>query len=141
MRKGFTLVELLVTIAIIATLAAILLPNFMGARQKASDSQKIQNMASIKNALRLYYNDHQTYPPPVTAITNVESLLTGYMTPTGIGFTYCQTNNGDGFLIYAHMDSNQGNDATDSQTKCAVPPSFCGGIEPLGSNLYFICAN
>ena len=58
-KSGFTLIELLVVISIIATLTAILLPNFMGARQRATDSQKKQEMVSIKNALRLFYNDTQ----------------------------------------------------------------------------------
>lgn len=138
---GFTLIELLVTIAIIATLSAILLPNFMGARQKASDSQKIQDMNSIKSALRLYYNDHQAYPPPATAIETVESLLAGYMTPTNIGFTYCQTLSGDGFLLYAHMSSTQGTDITDSQTRCSVTSPVCGaGSEALATDMYFVCA-
>lgn len=142
-RQGFTLVELLVAIAIIATLSAILLPNFMGARQKATDSQKIQDMAAIKNALRLYYNDKQSYPgeADATPYTNLDIRLASYMTPVGIGFTYCRASNGDGFLLYAHLDGTRGTDITDSQTRCAVPVNFCGGVEALANNLYFICAN
>jgi prepilin-type N-terminal cleavage/methylation domain-containing protein len=139
-RAGFTLVELLVSISIIAILTAILLPNFMGARQKASDSQMIQDMNSIKSALRLYYNDHQSYP--VGNVIDVQPLLSGYMTPTGIGFTYCQTNTGDGFLLYAHLGSTQGSDTVGSQTRCGVTSPVCGGPDTLPSNLlYFVCAN
>ena len=141
MKKAFTLVELLVSISIIAILAAVLLPNFIGARQKASDSQKIQDMTSIKNALRLYYNDYQTYPTsPAGWRVDLDTVLTSYLTPTGIGFTYCQTGSGDGFLLYAHLDSTQGSDITDSQTRCGVGTPVCGaGSEALANNLYFIC--
>jgi prepilin-type N-terminal cleavage/methylation domain-containing protein len=135
-KTGFTLVELLVTIAIIATLSAILLPNFMGARQKAEDSKKIQDMVAIKNALRLYYNDHQTYPVGVG--TTVEGTLAGYMTPTGIDYTYCQANSGDGFFLYTHLLSTQGVDAVSSQTTCGATVSVCG--EAIKSNIYVICA-
>lgn len=51
--------ELLIAIGIMGTLMAILLPNFMGARERARDAQKLQDMGAIKNALRLYYNDNQ----------------------------------------------------------------------------------
>lgn len=131
MKKGFTLVELLVVISVIATLVAILLPNFMGARDRAKDAQKIQDAYAIKNALRMYYNDNQIYPTP-----NAESkvvLPTGYMTPIGLGYTYVQTNNGDGFQIKIPLESGQGTDDTDSQTKC--------GISPTVDKLYAVCAN
>lgn len=132
-RKGFTLVELLVSISIIATLTAILLPNFIGARERAKDSQKIEDMTAIKNALRMYYNDHQSYPPG-TAITNVESAyLSPYMAPSGVGYTYSQTNTGDGFRIWAYLDSGQGDDDIKSQTRC--------GIASPVDKVYYVCAN
>ena len=61
-RQGFTLVELLVSISIMATLMAVLLPNLVGARERARDAQKVSDMGSIKNGLRMYYNDNQKYP-------------------------------------------------------------------------------
>ena len=61
-RHGFTLIELLVVIGIIAMLVAIAIPNYLSARQRASDSKKKSEMAELKNALRLYYNDFNTYP-------------------------------------------------------------------------------
>ena len=61
--RGFTLIELLVVIGIIGMLVAIAIPNFLSARQRASDVKKKQEMVELKNALRLYYNDFNTYPP------------------------------------------------------------------------------
>ena len=139
-KKGFTLVELLVTIAIIATLAAILLPNFMGARQKASDSKKIQDMTLMRNALRMYYNDHQSYPAG-GPITNVDTLLTGYMVPNGIGYTYYQTDTGDGFELCAWLDSGQGDDDINSQIRCGGGGNVCGGAgNGTTDKLYVVCA-
>lgn len=67
MKKGFTLIELLVVMAIIAVLTAIALPNYLGIRQRANDSKKKQELAQIKNALRLYYADYQKYPAMLTS--------------------------------------------------------------------------
>jgi prepilin-type N-terminal cleavage/methylation domain-containing protein len=133
-RQGFTLVELLVSIAIIATLTAILLPNFMGARERAKDAKTIQDLASIKNALRMYFNDKQTYPGAAddTMSFDLDTKLVGYMSPIGIGYTYIRKDNGDGFLLEAVLDSGQGTDFLGSQTRCGVPGSV--------PNLYVVCA-
>ena len=65
-RRGFTLIELLVVIFIIGTLTAIILPNFVSSRQRARDARRKQDLADIKNALRMYYNDNQSYPETST---------------------------------------------------------------------------
>lgn len=61
-QKAFTLIELLVAISVIGILAGVLLPNFMGVRQRARDTQRKQDLNQVKKALRLYYNDFQAYP-------------------------------------------------------------------------------
>jgi len=129
MKKAFTLVELLVVISIIGTLVAILLPNFMGARERARDAQKIQDAYAIKNALRMYYNDNQAYPTP-NAGTVV--LPTNYMAPSGLGFTYSQTTTDD-FIIRVPLESGQGDEDLNSQKKC--------GIGVTVDRIYAVCAN
>lgn len=62
MKKAFSLIELLVVIAITAVLLAIALPNLLSTRERARDAKRKQEAREMKNALRLYYNDHQTYP-------------------------------------------------------------------------------
>jgi prepilin-type N-terminal cleavage/methylation domain-containing protein len=133
MKKGFTLVELLVVISIIATLTAILLPNFMGARERARDAQKIQDAYAIKNALRMYYNDNQAYPIPV-GTGNTIAIPTSYMAPSGLGYTYSQTpTSTDNFIIRVPLESGQGDDDLDSQRKC--------GIASPVDKIYAVCAN
>ncbi len=61
-ERGFTLVELMVVVAIIALLAAIVIPNYVHARAQAAVSQSEANIKQIATSLELYYADMQAYP-------------------------------------------------------------------------------
>lgn len=69
-RKGFTLIELLVVIAIIGTLSALLLPNFMGARERARDTQRKSDVKQIQKALELYKLDQNPPAYPTGPLPN-----------------------------------------------------------------------
>ena len=61
-ERGFTLIELMIVVAIIAILAGILIPNFVNARSQAQTAACESNMRAIATALELYYADNQVYP-------------------------------------------------------------------------------
>lgn len=63
MRKAFTLIELLIVVAIIAILAAIAVPNFLEAQTRAKVSRVQSDMRSLATALEAYYVDNNGYPP------------------------------------------------------------------------------
>lgn len=73
-KKGFTLIELLVVIAIIGILSAIGLVSLNGAREKARDAQRKSDLAQIKTALVLFYDDNSSRYPSV--VTNVDTAVT-----------------------------------------------------------------
>ena len=62
-KCGFTLIELLVAITIIGILASIVLFSFDKAREKARDSRRKSDLAAIKAATVLYYQDLGYFPP------------------------------------------------------------------------------
>ena len=124
-KNGFSLIELLVVISIIGVLSAVLVMNFVGARERSRDSQKIQNLNSLKEALRLYYNDNQTYPlSGTTCSTCLNSAIGASYAPglsdSGIGYTYAASADGNSFTLKTNLEVGAGDDDINSQTKCGI---------------------
>lgn len=128
---GFSLVELLVVISIIAVLSAVLVTNFMGMRERARDAQKIQDLNAIKNALRMYYNDNQSYP----ANGSLDSSLVPRYMPSfsNIGYNYSQVDGGDGFILGIDLEAGAGDEDVESQVKC--------GVGTTVDKVFTVCAN
>jgi len=64
-RGGFTLVELLIVIAVIGILTTIGLVSFGSSQIKSRDAKRKADLRQIANAMELYYNDKGQYPAPV----------------------------------------------------------------------------
>lgn len=65
-NKGFSLVELIVVIAIMAVLVGVLAPQLMKYVEKSREATDIQNCDSIASALKAYYSDKEDQTDPVT---------------------------------------------------------------------------
>lgn len=61
--RGFSVVELLAVMSILAILMAIAVPTFIGARNSANRGADTSAMNTIRSALQLYYADNGQYPP------------------------------------------------------------------------------
>jgi len=61
-QRGFTLIEVMIVVAVIAILALILIPNFTNARAQAQTATCESNLREIATAAELYYSDVQSYP-------------------------------------------------------------------------------
>ena len=59
---GFTLVELLVVMAIIATLLTLAVPRYFGSVEKSKEAVLKQNLATLRDSLDKYYGDTGRYP-------------------------------------------------------------------------------
>lgn len=70
-KRGFTIIELLVVVAIIGILTSITLAFFSDAREKGRDSRRFDDMRQIKNALGLYNTDNNGLYPPGSSMTQL----------------------------------------------------------------------
>lgn len=61
-HKGFTLIELMIVVAIIGILAAIAIPQFAAYRTKAFNTAAQSDLRNIRTSLEAYYADNQGYP-------------------------------------------------------------------------------
>jgi type IV pilus assembly protein PilA len=75
-EDGFTLIELMVVVLIIAILLAIAIPTFLGARTKAQDRASQSNLRNALTAEKTYYVDNQQYTATLASLTAIEPSLT-----------------------------------------------------------------
>ncbi len=63
-KKGFTLVEVLIVVVIIAILASLIVPRMLMQTEKAKAAEAIQMIGAIKRAAERYYDFHGSYDAP-----------------------------------------------------------------------------
>lgn len=158
-RSGFTLVELLIVISIIGILARFLFVNFAEVRIRGRDTRRKSDLTSMKQALRLYYNDYQRYPASDEAdrilgcgADGIEICAWGsafvagsttYMgelpaDPINIGaqvYHYVQSDDGEDFQLWTVMENKSDQQAVPSQERCGVAE------EDILDTVFMVCAN
>lgn len=119
-KKGFTIVELVIVIAVIAILAAVLIPTFSGVIKKANQSAVQQTAAALyKEAYALDLAD---------GTLNGQEGTTAIQTVAGKPVTYTASQSGDTITVnFSYTDSAKGYTATYNGTAWTVTDAAQGG--------------
>ena len=117
LKKGFTLVELMIVIAIIALLSSIVLASLGASREKANVARFQQQLHSVVIALDLFRQASGTYPPKTGADLNsvISDDLTPYLKDTVLSPSSLSNYDPGGNLVYS---INPTTDATPVALSC-----------------------
>jgi len=89
-KGGFTLIELMIVVAIIGILAAIAIPNFLRFQLKAKSSEGKTNLAAIRTAEESYYSEFGLYvsalASPATIDNNLKKAFSNLANGANAGF-------------------------------------------------------
>ncbi len=118
-NKGFTLVELLVVVAVLGLLTGMVVISITHVKAKARDSQRVAGINSLSTALGLYHNDFNTYPiydgyiedqgnALATALTTAETIVAVPTDPlnTGDYRYYYQSIDGSDYYLEYYLETD-----------------------------------
>ncbi len=156
-RKGFTLIEILIVVAIIAILASVVLIGLGPTQQAGRDARRLSDLHQVQNGLELYYNRCGFYPGPAqpaagacdvyaaaaswaAMTTSLTTLKGGGASPFGIltvpkdpvsgkTYYYAQTATGQSYIVGALLD-NTNNQVFNGYTAPATALYTNGTLPP-----------
>ena len=87
MLKGFTLVEIMIVVAIIAILAAVAIPNFISYRKQSQATACVANLKQIQAAKEMWYMNSSTDPQLTDLVGSDKKIKTTPVCPAGGSYT------------------------------------------------------
>ncbi|MCX6737113.1 MAG: prepilin-type N-terminal cleavage/methylation domain-containing protein [Candidatus Parcubacteria bacterium] len=117
-NKGFTLIEMMIVIAIIAILSGLVLGGLSSARAKARDSRRISALKTFQALVEANYNSgNNTYPAGDAAGT--PTLISGYVEDKIASIKYYSTTPFDTYCITVDQEKRTAG-AADGCTPCGT---------------------
>ena len=114
-NRGFTLIEMLVVIAIIAILAGIVLTGVLGFQASARDTRRIGDLRNMQSLVELYYTRSGFYPPNKADIEDVGKVPTG--PPGAVDYAYDRISEVE-YCLIAELEEE--NSAAQNDVNCGA---------------------
>jgi general secretion pathway protein G len=128
-QSGFTLVELLIVVLILAILASVVIPQFASMSAEAKESSVRSNLATIRQAISLYRVQHnETYPGQAGWAEFVTQLTSGTLSDGSPGAKY-------GPYLRDEFPNNAFTDTATGKTVSTMPSS------PSGTEAWIYCTS
>ncbi|MDE1924819.1 MAG: prepilin-type N-terminal cleavage/methylation domain-containing protein [Patescibacteria group bacterium] len=145
--RAFTLVELMVVIAIIGILASIIVVSLSSSKAKGRDAKRVSDIRTIQLALEEYYNDNQSYPVSIVTSPFTPNYLTTVpkdpSTNSNYFYTAYSSNSGSGNCsVYKptryHLGAATECDAAGNNMSC---PTFSTNDSDWVNSAYTVCSS
>ncbi len=109
LQRGFTLVELMIVVAIIGILASLALPSYSDYVERARAAEATSNLADLRIQMEQYFQDNRTYAGGLCAPASGAVFFT-YACTTQTATTYTLAATGAGTMVGFSFDVDEAND-------------------------------
>jgi prepilin-type N-terminal cleavage/methylation domain-containing protein len=92
-EKGFSLIELLIVIAIISILAMIAISGYIGQQRNAARTEAFSNLQNLRLLEEQFFAENGLYTAGAVDVAAIQALLPGFRPGTGRNFNYALTQN------------------------------------------------
>ena len=92
-KKGVTLIELIIVVAIIGILAMIAVPSYLGQQKRAARTEAYSNLQNLRLLEEQFFAENGAYTASAANVAAIQALLPGFRPGTGLSFDYAITQN------------------------------------------------
>ncbi len=132
-HSAFTLIELLMVVAIIAVLAAIAVPNFLEAMTRSKVSRAASDLRTVATSLETYAIDNNAYPEPLERLSSPIAYIADAYSPDVFA-------NPEGWFALGYVQGHAGSQQQfleDWKVMASTPPERAA----MASHRFFVFSN